>query len=113
MYLLIVNCLCRLDDDIWDVRFNFNGVDNFELKLGESDMSFQNFLALIREHGYFYGDSMYYPKIIGVGHTGMDRIVSDENIEEMIALYAEKKTVTITVMRGNKHDRLSFRAINT
>jgi hypothetical protein len=86
-------------------------LDNYERTLGESDKTFRNLLAIIEEQGYGISDSMYYTKLIGARQAGMDLIMSDGNVEEILELYAEKK-VTITMMRGSKPDLLSFPDIN-
>ncbi|KAE8815936.1 hypothetical protein D1007_06471 [Hordeum vulgare] len=101
-----------LDDEIWDVRFNFIGENNHERRLGKYFITFSHLVAIKEEQGYDGSYSMYYPKVLGLGHAGMDLIMSDDNVEEMLDLYGDKKVVNITVISGSKHDLLSLQDIN-
>ena len=55
---------------------------------------------------------MYYPKVVGAGHAGMDLIMSDDNVEEMLDLYAEKKVVNIIVISASKPDLFALKDLN-
>ena len=88
-----------MDDDIWDVRFHFDGKDNLERKLGESDITFLNLVELIKTEGYGFNDRMYYVKEQGIGRAGMALIDGMAAVEEMINKYAMEKCVTITVVK--------------
>ncbi|CAM0882313.1 unnamed protein product [Alopecurus aequalis] len=90
-----------LDDDIWEVRFHFPGLDNLERTLSRSDITVLNLLALIEGHGYGIRDGMYYVKEKGCGYKGMELIDSMGKVEEMLALYELKKILTITVLKKN------------
>ena len=86
------NWTCSLDDDEpWDMRFHFQGCDNLERTLCESDITYINMLAIIGIEGYDQKDSMYYVKQEGVGMAGMQLIKSEEDVEEMLILYEEKR----------------------
>ena len=99
------NWTCSLDDDEpWDMRFHFQGCDNLERTLCESDITYINMLAIIGIEGYDQKDSMYYVKQEGVGMAGMQLIKSEEDVEEMLELYEEKRCVTITVMKGRESE---------
>ena len=93
--------VCSLDDDIWEVRFHFPGLDNLERTLSRSDITVLNLLALIEGHGYGIRDGMYYVKEKGCGYKGMELIDSMGKVEEMLALYEVKKILTITVLKKN------------
>jgi hypothetical protein len=58
-----------LDDDIWDIRFNFPGEDNLERTLCCGDITPLNLLALVEGHGYGFEDKIYYVKEKGKGWT--------------------------------------------
>ena len=73
--------MCSLDDDIWDIRFHFVGLDNLERTLCQSDITVLNMLALIEEHGYGIRDSMYYVKEKGKGRSGMEVIESMKEVK--------------------------------
>ena len=62
-----------LDDDVWDVTFHFQGQDNLERTIGQSDITYMNFLAVIETQGYGINDSMYYVRDEGNGVPGIDR----------------------------------------
>ena len=81
---------CSLDDAIWDVRFNLDGKDNLERKLGRSDITFLNLLALIETEGYGICDSMYYVREEGIGSGGMELIDDMEKVNQMLAKYEDK-----------------------
>ncbi|VAH09597.1 unnamed protein product [Triticum turgidum subsp. durum] len=93
------------DDEPWEVRFHFQGCDNLERRLYQSDITCLNMLAIIGMQGYDQSDSMYYVKEDGVGMSGMQLIRSDEDVEEMLELYEDKMCVTITVMKGREIER--------
>ena len=52
--------LCSLDDEMWEIRFNFPGEDNLERTLSKSDITVLNLLYLIEGHGYGIRDGMFY-----------------------------------------------------
>lgn len=62
--------LCCLDDETWDIRFNFKGYDILERTLGESAVTYRKLLALIEIDGYGINDSMYYAKVVRAGMVG-------------------------------------------
>jgi hypothetical protein len=90
-----------LDDEIWDIRLHFSGNDNLERKLGSSDITYLNLLALIETEGYGMNDKMYYVKNKGRGVAGMALLDGMSKVEEMVKQYEMDKTVTITVIRAN------------
>ncbi|KAM0913212.1 hypothetical protein ACQ4PT_012281 [Festuca glaucescens] len=61
----------KLDDDLWDVRFNLDGQDNLEHSLCKSDITYLNLLALIEGEGYGMDDNMYFVKEKNRGIAGM------------------------------------------
>jgi hypothetical protein len=91
---------CRLDDEIWDVRFHFDGNDNLERNIGRVDITFFNLLAMIEQEGFGWGDSMYYVREQGVGISGVALIQSIKDVEEMISIYEDVQCVLITVIKG-------------
>ena len=96
---------CSLDEDEpWDLRFHFQGCDNLERTICESDITYINMLAIIGIEGYDQKDSMYYVKQHGVGMAGMKQIKSEEDVEEMLILYEDKRCVNVTVMKGREFD---------
>jgi hypothetical protein len=90
-----------LDDEIWDIRLHFSGNDNLERKLGSSDITYLNLLALIETEGYGMNDKMYYVKNKGRGVAGMALLDGMSKVEEMVKQYEMEKTVSITVIRAN------------
>ena len=50
--IVIFFCFCSLDDEIWDVRFNFIREDNYERQIEESDITFSHLVAVKEEQGY-------------------------------------------------------------
>ena len=92
------------EDEPWDLRFHFHGCDNLERTICESDITYIIMLAIIGIEGYGQKDSMYYVKEHGVGMAGMQLIKSEEDVEEMLILYEDKRCVTITVMKGSEPD---------
>jgi hypothetical protein len=89
-----------LDDEIWEVRFQLDGKDNLERKLGRSDITLLNLMALVETEGYGWGDSLYYVKEEGTCIAGMAPIDNMSAIEEMLVQYAEHECVSITVIKG-------------
>jgi hypothetical protein len=92
---------CRLDDDMWDIIFNFPGQDNLERKLSRCDITVLNLLSLIECYGYGIRDSMFYVKEKGRGVDGMEVIDSMAKIEEMVALHEADQVINITVLKKN------------
>ena len=95
--------LFRLDDEIWEIRFNFLGEDNLERTISRSDITVLNLLELIKGHGHGYGvrDGMFYVKEEGRGSEGMAVIDSMAKVEEMLALFENEKILNISVLRKN------------
>ncbi|KAM0836781.1 hypothetical protein ACQ4PT_062089 [Festuca glaucescens] len=91
----------ELDDDIWDIKFNFPGQDNLERKLSRSDITVLNLLSLIESYGYGIRDNMYYVKEKGRGVEGMELIDSMGKIVEMLALNEAEHGAIITVLKKN------------
>jgi hypothetical protein len=60
--LSVLLLACRLDDDIWEIRYNFPSEDNLKRILCSGDNTVLNLLALIEGHGYGFGDKIYYVK---------------------------------------------------
>ena len=92
---------CSLDDDIWDIRFNFPGLDNLERTLCKSNIIVLNLLALIEEHGYGIRDDMYYVKEKGKWQRGMQLIESMSDVRTMLRLFDKEKILNITVLKKN------------
>ena len=92
---------CSLDDDVWDIRFHFCGVDYLERTLTKSAITVLNLLALLEEHGYGIRDSMYYVKEKGKGKSGMQVIETMKDVKNMLSLYDKEKIVNITVLKKN------------
>ena len=94
--------LCSLDDDIWEIRFNFPGQANYlERFQSESDITVLNLLAMIEGYGYGIKDNMYYVKEKGKGQNGMEVIDSMVQVKEMLAVYEKQKILNITVLKKN------------
>uniref|UniRef100_A0ACD5X716 Uncharacterized protein n=1 Tax=Avena sativa TaxID=4498 RepID=A0ACD5X716_AVESA len=89
-----------LGDDIWEVRFSLDGIDNLERKISESDMTYMNLLALIETEGYGRDSSMYFVRERGIGTAGMELIDSLAKVKSMLELYDSEKTVSITVIKA-------------
>ena len=94
--------MCSLDDEIWEIRFNFPGEDNLERTLCESDITVKNLYALIQVRGYGYSDTIYYVKEKGVGLQGMEVVTSMEKVEQMVELFNREKVLSLTVLSKKK-----------
>ena len=88
-----------MDDEKWEIRFNFPGEDNLERSLCKSDITVKNLMALIEGHGYGYQDTMYYVKEKGKGFEGMDSITSMAKVEQMLELFEREKVLVLTVLK--------------
>jgi hypothetical protein len=88
-----------LDDEVWEIRYNFPGQDNLERTLSRSDITVLNMLALLEGHGYGIRDYMYYIEEKGKGKKGMEIIDSMQKIEEMLELYDSVKVLNIKVIK--------------
>ncbi|KAM0911534.1 hypothetical protein ACQ4PT_013443 [Festuca glaucescens] len=91
--------ICRLDDEIWDVRLNLDGQDNLERSLCRSDITYMNLLALIEGEGYGINDCMYFVKEKDRGIAGMEVLDGMSKVEQMVQLYEEKKCINLTVIK--------------
>ncbi|KAM0929547.1 hypothetical protein ACQ4PT_001592 [Festuca glaucescens] len=87
-----------LDDDIWEIRFHFNGEDNLERTISRSDITVLNLLALVEQRGYGIRDYMYYVKERGKGKEGMEVVDSMAKVDEMLELYDSEKVLNLTVV---------------
>ena len=88
-----------MDDEKWEIRFNFPGEDNLERNLCKSDITVKNLMALIEGHGYGYQDTMYYVKEKGKGFEGMDSVTSMAKVEQMLELFEREKVLVLTVLK--------------
>jgi hypothetical protein len=88
-----------LNDEIWEVRFNFYGVDNLKKK-GRNDITYMNLVALIETLGYGFTDKMYYVKEEGLGVKGMAFLDGMAKVDAMVDQYEQKRCCSITVIRG-------------
>jgi hypothetical protein len=79
----------RLDDEIWEVRLHLDGKDNLERRIGSSDITFINLLAMVEEESFGWGDSMYYVIKQWAGNAGMAVIESMKHVEEMLSIYED------------------------
>ena len=90
-----------MDDDIWEIRFNFPGEDNLERTLCQSDITVMNLMALIEGHGYDYEDTMYFVKQKGTGFEGMELVTNMAKVQEMLEMFGQEKVLNLTVIRHN------------
>ena len=79
-----------MDDVIWEISFHFQGRDNLECKIGESDITYMNFLALIETKGYAMNVSMYYVNGEGKGVSGMELIDGMAKVQKMLKKFETK-----------------------
>ena len=92
-----------MDDELWDVRFCLDGLDNVERSIGISDITYMNLLAVIEREGYGINDYMYYVKEKGRGIAGMELVDGMAKVNQMVEQYEDEKCVSLTVTkRGNK-----------
>ena len=73
-----------MDDDFWEVRFCFDGLNNVERTIGRSDITFMNLLAVIEIEGYGINDCMYYVKEKGRGIAGMELVDGMAKVNQMV-----------------------------
>ena len=94
---------CRLNDEVWEVRFHFHDRDNLERSLNVDDITFYNLIALIELEGYGMTDFMYYVRDPGVGVSGMEELTDDDKVEEMLddLVIKGQKVVNITVIKSD------------
>ena len=93
--------LHSLDDEVWELRLHFQGRDNMERKFSLSEMNYLLLLALIELEGYGLDAYLSYVKDEGKGLEGIEVLDSDEKVEEMLDLFAEKKILNITVREAS------------
>ena len=86
---------CSFDDEVWEVRIHFEGVDNLERKIGRDDITFMNVLALIETQGYSIRDSIYCRK--GVG---LELVANNAKIYELLDYFNSSKVLNLIVKRG-------------
>ena len=94
-------CVCSLDDDIWEIRFNSPGEDNLERTLCQSDITVTNLMALIEGRGYGYLDTMYFVKEKGIGFEGMEAVSNMAKVQEMLEMFGQEKVLNLTVIWHN------------
>jgi hypothetical protein len=90
-----------LDDELWELRFNFIGEDNLERALGCSDISVLNMFALIEENGYGIRDAIYYVKEKGKVMTGMEMVDTMAKVEAMLTMYKHSQVLQLTTIKRN------------
>ena len=93
--------VCSLDDEIWEIRFNFPGEDNLERFLSRSDITVMNIMGLIEGYGYGILDRNYFTKQIGKGMKGMELVDRMAKVEQMLDLFEQDKILKLTVIRQN------------
>ncbi|KAM0827833.1 hypothetical protein ACQ4PT_067931 [Festuca glaucescens] len=96
----------ELADDIWDIRFHFDGIDNLERTVGRSDITFMNLLSLAESVGYGIRDKMYYVKEEGRGVPRMSLIdgmskSNNNNLEKGKQLIVLEDEGPVTVNMAN------------
>ena len=89
-----------MDDELWNVRLNFHGGDNLDRKIGRSDITYMNLLAMIELQGYGINDSMYYVKEKGKGFSGLQLIDGMGKVLQMLDSSEDKMCVEIIVLKG-------------
>ncbi|XP_044411594.1 uncharacterized protein [Triticum aestivum] len=105
--------MCSLDDEMWEIRYHFQGKDNLERTISLSEITYINMLALLEtKEGYTEADYMFYMKEEGKGAAGMQVIDSEESVEEMLDHYAEEKVLNITVIKANEPNPGEFNRAN-
>ena len=72
-----------------------------ERKFSLSEMNYLLLLALIELEGYGLDAYLSYVKDEGKGLEGIEVLDSDEKVEEMLDLFAEKKVLNITVREAS------------
>ncbi|KAM0827832.1 hypothetical protein ACQ4PT_067931 [Festuca glaucescens] len=95
----------ELADDIWDIRFHFDGIDNLERTVGRSDITFMNLLSLAESVGYGIRDKMYYVKEEGRGVPRMSLIDGMSKVNEIVQLYEHKQCISINVSNNNNLEK--------
>jgi hypothetical protein len=48
-----------LDNEVWEIRINLDGVDNLERTIGRDDITYQQIVAMIEVRGYSILDNIY------------------------------------------------------
>ena len=90
-----------MDDEIWDVRFHFDGEDNLERTLSRSDITVLNLYALVEIHGYGIRDPMYYVKEKGKGMAGMEMVDSMAKVQKMLTHFKQSQVLQLYDFRNN------------
>ena len=89
---------CSLDDDVWNVRLNFHDFQKLEKKIGRSDITYMNLLAMIEVEGYGINDSMYHVKEKGKGLAGLELIDGMGKVLQMLDRCEDKMCIEIIVL---------------
>jgi hypothetical protein len=84
-----------LDPEVWDIRINFDGMDNLERSIGCDDITYMNIFAMIETRGYRFGDSVYF--IMG---GEMHLVENNENIYELLLHLDDPQVLDLTIKRG-------------
>jgi hypothetical protein len=84
-----------LDPEVWDVRINFDGMDNLERSIVRDDITYINIVAMIETRGYRFGDSVYC-RIGGEMHL----VENNQKIYELLLHFDETQVLNLTVKRG-------------
>ncbi|CAM0944733.1 unnamed protein product [Alopecurus aequalis] len=88
-----------LDDDIWDIWFNFPGQDNVEMFLCSSDITVKNLMAMVEEHGYGYCNTIYYVREKGKGFEGLEAVNNMVKVQQMLELFDRDKVLQLIVLK--------------
>ena len=89
-----------MDDDIWDVRFHFDGRDNLERTICHSDITYLNFLGIIETEGYGMHGIMYYISDKGKGVSGLELIDGMAKVERMLKKCEDSKCISNNCCEG-------------
>ncbi|KAE8770764.1 hypothetical protein D1007_57442 [Hordeum vulgare] len=74
-----------LEDEIWEIIFHFQGIDNLERTISLSEITYVNMLALMEtEEGYIVDDYTFYVKEEGKGAAGY--LNRGSCVEEQLAI---------------------------
>ncbi|XP_047058028.1 uncharacterized protein LOC124664589 [Lolium rigidum] len=84
-----------LDNEVWEVRINLDGVDNLERTIGRDDITYQQIVAMIEVRGYSILDNIYCRQL-----DGQEVLVENSAIiYQLLDMFQSSRVLSLTVKR--------------
>ena len=94
--------MSSIDDPKWGILFHLEGRDSVVRNMYQSDISFGTLISLIRSEGCCSDDYMYYVSDAHKGIEGLEKISSEDDVQQMLLHSLNEKSVNIRVVRANE-----------